>query len=63
MTKFTQVDSDGRRYYDMTLPAGTFRTYEDDPFTARQVKQSPDEPDWIQPLYDAWARGDMKTKK
>jgi len=63
MTEYPHTDSDGRRYRDITLPGGTFRTYEDDPFTARQVKQSPDEPDWIQPLYDAWARGDMRSKE
>jgi len=61
--EFDQTDADGKRYRDIVLPGGTFRTYEDDPYTARQVKQSPDEPDWFQPVLDAWARGDMRTKK
>jgi hypothetical protein len=63
MTEYPNIDENGRRYYDITLPGGTFRTYEDDPYTAWQVKQSPDDSDWIQPLYDAWERGDMKVKK
>jgi hypothetical protein len=60
---FVQTDTDGRRYRDIVLPGGTFRMYEDEPYTARQVKQSPDDPDWFQPVYDAWERGEMRTKK
>jgi len=63
MTEYPCTDADGRRYYDITFPVGTFRTYEDDPYTARQVKQSPDEPDWIEPLYQAWDRGEMRHKE
>jgi hypothetical protein len=63
MSKFNSRDADGRAYYDITFPVGTFRAYEDDPYTYTQVKQSPDEPDWIEPLFEAWERGDMKVEK
>ena len=60
--EFDKTDTDGRRYGEITLPAGTFRTYEDEPYTARQVKQSPDEPCWFEPVLAAWDRGEFKEK-
>lgn len=60
--EFDKTDNDGRRYSDITMPSGvTFRTYEDDPFTARQVKQSHDEEDWWEPVYRQWESGAMRS--
>jgi len=60
---FDKSDENGRSYRDITMPSGfTFRTYEDDPYKAVQVKKSPDEMDWIEPLLQAWDRGEMQPK-
>ena len=60
--EFNKTDEAGRRYGDITMPSGvTFRTYEDDPFIARQVKQTPDEEDWFEPVYRQWERGGMRN--
>lgn len=55
------VDENGRKYSDMTMPTGiTFRNYEDDPF--KWVQVSPGE-SWFEPVYSAWAAGEMKGGK
>ena len=62
-----------RKFKEMTMPTGiVFRQYEDDHFKWIQVAKwvevdgcyselvPSDEPDWLEPLYEAFANGSLK---
>lgn len=61
--EFPNTDASGRTYKEIMMPSGVvFRMYEDTPFTWQQVKQTAEEQDWMEPMFEAWERGDMRDK-
>lgn len=63
MTEYPHTTPEGRAYREITMPTGiTFRMYEDTPYVWAQDDSCP-ECNWMLPMFAAWERGDMKTKK
>lgn len=52
-----------RAFKEIIMPTGiVFRMYDDKPNVWTQIKQTPDEQNWIEPMFQAWERGQMKGK-
>lgn len=59
LPNFDSTDSDGRKYREITLPGGTFRMYEDRPYTWTQILK-PGDKSIMQQIEEAYMSGGLK---
>lgn len=59
LPNFDRVDSDGRSFCEISLPGGTFRMFEDQPYQWRQVLK-PGEMSLFEKIDEAYASGNLK---